>query len=409
MLYENIISIENIKKAYLATVSKFEAQLKTNSYSGFDGLVLSDYNHNSLDMVYQIRKELVDLREIDPAIKMLIPKNNKPGKRTIFIHSIKERVKARAIYQIIEPIIDKYLSDFLFSYRSSHPHYKAATSVAKRYRKNYKEDYILIGDISDYCDNIDKDILMKKIKNLSFDEKTNELIKLFINNSFIEGGDKKTLDKGLVHGQPLISIFYNIYVDDIDKAIGKKVSLYRRVGDDFILVDKNLEKINEQREFLINKLIEYNIPKDKQKIMVIKANQIFDFLGYTFNNGLISLSKRSEKKIKDRWKKRLKYYPGNNIRKTGKLKDKMSKTNPFPYEFIEIIKNYSQVNDLNQIKKLSDYFFRKLTVYYYGSYNNRNHRLTREITSKIKIPSIYKYFIDIHTGRKSFNKIKKEV
>ncbi len=409
MLYKNIISVENIKKAYLTITLKFEEQLKMSNYSGFDGLTLPDYNYHSLDMVYQIRDELVNLKEIDPAIKMLIPKNNKPGKRTIFIHSVKERIKAQAIYQVIEPILDSYLSNFLFSYRSSHPHYKAASSVAKRYRKNYRDDYILVGDISDYCDNIDKGILMKKIIDVGFGEKTNNLIKLFINNSYIEDGDKKVLDKGLVHGQPLISIFYNIYVDDIDKAIGKKVSLYRRVGDDFILMDKNKNKIDEQREFLVNKLIEYNIPKEKQKIAVFKSTEAFNFLGYMFNNGVISLSKRSEKKIKNRWEKRLKYYPTNILRKTKKLKAQVLKTNPFPYEFLEIIKNYSQLNDLNQIKKLSDYFFRKLTVYYFGTYSSRNHRLTRELTKKIAIPSIYKYYIDIHTGRKKALEIKKGI
>jgi RNA-directed DNA polymerase len=403
MTYQEIISRENVRKAYLAVILKFEEQSKTTTYSGFDGIKIDNYNLSSDELIDLISRELIEKKEIDPAIKMLIPKNNKPGKRTIFIHSLKERIKAQAIYQVIEPVFDGYLSDFLFSYRGSHPHYKAAASVAKRYRKNYKDDYILVGDISNYCDNIDKDILRNKIKIFNFDEDTNKLIDLFIENPYIENGVKKHLDLGLVHGEPLISLFYNIYVDDIDKSIGKNISLYRRVGDDFILIDKSLEKINQQKEFLINKLTEYKIDSTKQKIKVLKASEEpFEFLGYKFENGIISIRDRSVKKIIQRWKKQLKFYPVDVEKKITGLKKKIFENNPsMGHDLEQIVRLYSQTTDVDQIKKISEYFFKLITVYLLGSYSDRNHRQAKVMTKDLKFPTLYENYVKVHSGGKA--------
>lgn len=399
-LYKKIVSYQNIKDSYFEFCADFEEKSKYR-YKGIDGNEIRTYDFLSENLIKEIQQELSEKKNIDPSLKMLIPKGNKPGNRTIFIHTIKERIKALAIYRIINPILDEYLSEYLYSYRSSHPHYKAASAVAKKYRKSWRNDYVLIGDISDYCDNIDKEILKQKIKAVNFDEQTNKLINLYIDNQYSEGGQIKKLNIGLVHGQPLISVFYNIYVDDIDKKIGKMVSLYRRVGDDFILIDKNLEKINKAKELLVSELIKNKIPENKQKIKVQKASEPFNFLGYKFSNGKISISDSSRKKILHRWKKRFKYRKNwTDFKKQKFIESQIYKKNPVINEFLEIIKHYSQADNQKQFKELSNYFFKCITIFYYGKHSSRKQRLTIEKTKKLKIPSIHDFYVKVHGGKK---------
>ncbi len=395
-VYKEIISSKNIEAAYFNTLSKFEAQQKTNSYKGLDGLSFVNSYINLLDLIDKIQKEMVHLNPVNPAIKILIPKQNKPGDRTIFIHTIKERIKSQAIYQVIYPIIEKELSNFLFSYRSSHPHYKAAQGVARRYRKKYTSDYVLIGDISDYCDNINKEILKNKFIEIGFDNETIKLINLFIDNEYFEKGTKQKLSKGLVHGEPLISIFYNLYINDIDKFVGKKVSLYRRVGDDFILLDSNLKKIKGMRDYIVEALEKNEIPGDKQKIKIHKLSENFKFLGYDFNNGLISISKPSVQKIKKRWRNLLRFY---STKKTLRERIFFQKSKQANYEFLEIIKHYSQINNYNQIKNLSDYFFIRLTIYLFGQYNDKNRRKTEKKFRDNGYFSLYDVFLRVKSGK----------
>ncbi len=398
MTYDEIISQKNIETAYLSVVSQFEKKSKNSTYRGYDGLTIKNYDLHLSELINQIHKELIDFDEISPAIKMSILKSKKPGRRPIFIHTIKERVKAQAIYQIVAPIFDKHFSDYLFSHRSSHPYYEAAKSVAKRYKKFFKDDFVLIGDISDYSGNIDKNILKEKIEKIGLDKKTNKLINLFVDSCYSENGIKKHLEKGIVHGQPLSALFDNIYINDIDNYVGKKVSLYRRVGDDFIILDKNINKINEQKKYILEKLTEYKIPNEKQKISVAPASHAFNFLGYKFENGKISISLQSENKIKNRIKTRLKYRPINIKSKISILKKIMFYKDPMELDFSETIKHYSQASDTEQFRRISEFFFKRLTIYFFGSYSMRNQKLTKIITEEEHIPSLFKLFIDKHRG-----------
>jgi len=406
LIYKEIVSKDNITLAYFEVVDKFDKTLKSFRYSGIDAKKINDFDFYSKDLIGVARRELLEFREPDTALKIKIPKKNKPEDRTVFIHTVKERVKNQAIYRVIEPIFDKYFSNFLYSYRQSHPHYEAIKSAAKRYRREKDTDYILIGDISNYSDNMDKAILRKKIKEIGLGNQTEKLLDLYIDNTYSEKGVVICPKVGVITGLPVTVLFNNLYLDEIDKYIGKKVSLYRRVGDDFIIFDKSLTKIEEINKYLSEKLVTLMIPKNQQKISILKANTPFKFLGYKFSDGKISINDSSLRKILIRWKNKLKYYPISTKIKLRRLKKILFEQDPIHNDFIEIINQYNQTNDIEQIKKMSNYFYRKLTIYFFGKYSKRNQRLVAELTANLNIPSFLGYYKKIHTGRQSLSEIR---
>jgi len=404
-MLKTILDEKNIEGAYLDLVQKFDETSKSHRYCGVDGITLNDITATSAAVLRQVKKELIELTPIDPVLETIIPKKDGTPRR-IYIYTIKDRIKAQALYRVVEPIFEEKLSAFLFSYRTSHPHYLAAKSIAKRYKKHYGKDTVLISDVSDYFAHIDKPILREKLADLGLDQEVISLLNLFIDNSILT--ERKIIypEVGLISGVPLIVIFANLYLNDIDQYVGGKVALYRRVGDDFILFDKDRAKIVAMQEYLFKETKKLKLTIKKEKTKLIQSDEPFVFLGHLFSKGKISIPSRSVRRATIRWNKVLKYYP-------IPIKLKLKRLDRLLYldaesihsEFVQMIGIYRQVTDEEQIKNISEEFFRILTNYLYGSYSERTQRLTKKLTAGMPIPSLYKYYLDFHNGKETITSL----
>ena len=403
-MLKSILDKKNIEGAYFDLISNFDEESKSNSYQGADGLSLNDFDINSRERLEKIREEMLNLTELNPALELFIPKKS-GGKRKVYIYSVKDRIKAQAIYRVIEPFLENLYSDFLFSYRSSHSNYYAAKSIAKRYKKYFGKDYVFCFDIFKYTEDVDKEILRRKLLSLGFSKKVIKLLNLFIDNPIISAGKVKYLKKGVLQGVPITILFLNIYLNDIDKYVGKRVSLYRRVGDDLILFDKNREKIEFLKKYILEEISKLGLKIKKEKTKLIKSSDEFDFLGYAFSNRKIKIGQSSVNKAILNWKKKLKYYPVSNKRKNKQLIDILYRdADSIHNQFIVFIASYKQCNDKKQIKKISEQFFHILTKYFFKKYSLRNERLMRKLI-KVKIPSLYNYYLQFHNGQKTIKEL----
>jgi len=400
-IFQQITDIENITQAYLDLAKQFDEKTKTARYAGIDGLGLNEIGHNSVQVLLAIQKELLDLKPLAPALGCYIPKKD-GSLRNIFIYTIKDRIKAQAIYRVLEPIFENLYSPFLFSYRSSHPSYYAARSVARRYHRYYGQDFIFIADLADYFNQLDHQILLKKLKEINLSDQVIDLLKLFIESSVYKDNQLYTPPMGVIQGAPLSVLFANLYLNDLDKYLGTKVSLYRRVGDDLILFDKNRAKLEELRNYVYQEVKNLKLKIKEKKTKLISSKESFDFLGYHFHDNLVSLDESSIKKIISNWRTNLLSFKVKNERQKMNYLKKLitKKTNNLANQFLQILSQKMMVNDDQQIKKLSEKFFRILTKYFYGKYSARNQRLLKKKLKNFSLPSIYKYYLNIHHGRK---------
>ncbi len=400
-VYDLIVDYDNIRQAYFDIVAKFDEDQKTKKYYGIDGVKINDLNYTSEDILKQIQKEMISLSSVTPAYMVSIPKKNN-ATRDVYIYTIKERIKAEAIYRIIEPILDKYLSPFLFSYRKSHPSYFAARSAIRRYKRHYGEDYILVADLSDYTDSMDHEMLMKKISLLNLDSKTEKLISLFIGAHTMEYGYFKKNKKGLMTGTPLSGLLSNLFMDEFDKWAGKYVAFYRRVGDDMIAMDKDQEKIKNVYGKLVETVEYSKLKLNTKKVRLIKDTIIFNFLGYKFENAQISFDPSVVKRTISKWKTELQRYSGSNLdKKIKRFKIVFhSKSNSIEDQFSEIIKQKILVDNDMEVKEFSNRFYKMLTTYFYGRYSEKNRRKLSVMMKDFKIASLYEHYNNIHFSNK---------
>lgn len=399
-LYQQIISSANFQKAYLYLASKLYENSLAGKYHGLDGVNLPSTFTNSCKLITTARQELIDQLPIGLTQDKQIPKKTK-GKRTIYIYSIRDRIKAQALYRLIEPVFETHYSPYLFSYRSTKPSYYAIKTVVRHYHRFYGQTNILVLDLSQYTEYVDHQILISKIKKIITDKPTVKFLSLFIKAKvFKKDQSKKTF--GLVLGVPLMGLFANLYLNDLDKQIGQQVDLYRRCGDDIIIFNKDLAKLKNIRQQITTHLTDLKLVLNPDKCKLINSTQPFKYLGYYFDQNQIGLPAYTYRKVISTWKS---FLPSPNLPKDQKIKTiryyLSNPRNKFHFHFLEFLKQYSLINNYSQIKRLSDTLPRLITKNIFRSYSPRLHRLTLALFTPLSIPSLFSYYIKIHHGRQS--------
>jgi retron-type reverse transcriptase len=400
-MFDKIISPANFELAYLEIIEQFALDRKNFKYHGLDNLLLKDYDLNSRELIDLARTELIAKKAITPALSLKIPKKNNPEKfREIFIYNLKERVKAQAIFRVLSPEFEKNFSNRLFSYRPGKPPYLAAQNFGRRYRRSYGSDQALIIDLENYSDQIDKALLFSQLRDIFADSDVLDVLRLFIYNQVYRAGRIESPEKGLVQGVPLIASFANLYLSDLDFKYQNAVPFYIRVGDDIALLDKFPDKLKKIEAAIRDDLARKKLTINERKLYFGPAKENFSFLGYNFNNGLISLDKSYVNKIEAGWKQVLAYKHLSDRRKDYLLKTIMAEPkNNFNFQFQKLVKDKPQINDSEQIKRLSEDFWRILTRFLYKRYSARNRRLLEGRTKELGIRSLYNYYKQFHYER----------
>jgi hypothetical protein len=400
-IFEDITCLDNIKKAYVELVRKFDLDIKSGRYRGIDGVKMNSLDFVSENVLFEIQKEMKQLKKLSPAYMALIPKKN-GKKRKIYVYPIRERIKAEAIYRMLLPFFDAYFSPFLFSYRSSHPSYYAARSAVRRYKRYYGENYVLVTDISDYADTIDHEIIMKKLSILKMDKRTLALLELFIKTDTFENGKRVARQRGLLTGTPLYALLSNFYMDDFDKWAGKAAAFYRRVGDDIIVMDKDAEKVRRVNEKLSETATSLKLKLNRDKSRLIKDTVEFTFLGYAFRNGKIGFDESSRKKAIAGWKKQI--CDSRAKRTSAKIKHMRQLSgigaNNLNNQFKQLIDKKKLVDDTVKIKEFSERFFHITTSYVKGRYSAKNRRIASRELQKAKVPSLFKKYVKMRYPKK---------
>ncbi len=403
-MFKQIISLKNLETAYLKIAGDMELDGRARRYCGWDSWKLNDVEMKAPELLHLIRKEMEDLSPIAPAVLFKIPKKSNPQKmREIYIYNWKERIKAQAIYQVVEPVFDAYFSPYLFSYRSSHSSYFAARSAVRHYQKYWQRDSVFIGDLSDYSNYIRPHHLKAQINQLDLEDRVKELLFLFIGNEVIRDGAIIRPEFGLVQGVPLIALFNNLYLDAFDKYAGERADFYRRVGDDLVIFDRLPERLEPLRNHLYAEAERLGLKVNSEKSIMQTANRPFSFLGYRFHDGQVSLPPNFEKALINKWRQQFPYYRSTSLqRKRQFLKQSLKRErNNLRIQFEQLAGQKKLVSDENQIRRLSEAFFRVLTRYFFEDYSPRQRRLLAEKLKKLHLVSIYKYFFNARHGFKS--------
>lgn len=233
----------------------------------------------------------------------------RPKIREIFAADFRDRIVHHLIIMKFGQIFENFMLDTSYSCRKGKGTLYAAKDIKKQLSEityNYKINaYILKLDLKGFFININKQIAYNIIEKLIRDQYYEDdiewwlwLIKKVILhrpelNCIIKGSrkllqnlpDSKSLFKSNGKGMPLgnltSQIFANIYLTIFDKWVVNKVDGYGRYVDDFILIDRDKEKLLllwEEIKIWLKNNLELELSSNKHYLQ--KAYKGVEFVGF---------------------------------------------------------------------------------------------------------------------------------
>ena len=288
-LYQNLISFENLYKAFY--------KAKKGNFAKFETLF---YFFNLEKKLFQIQDELISKTYKIGGYRVF--KIYEPKERIIKAIPFRDRIVQHALCNIIEPIFE---SRFIFNSfacrkkKGAHMGLKRVKNLVQNYFKG-KKGYVLKCDVKKYFQSVDhnklKKIIQKKIK----DKQIINLIYEIIDSDNSQFGK----DKGIPIGNLTSQLFANIYLNELDQFVKHllKIKYYFRYVDDFLIFSESKQKLHIYKYKIKEFLKTLKLETPYKKTSIYRINGGVDFLGYkvhpTFTRIRKSNIKRFIKRIK---------------------------------------------------------------------------------------------------------------
>lgn len=228
-----------------------------------------------------------------------------PKKRIVMNQLIKDKIVNHFISEyIFRPLLEPKLIDTNVATRVDYGEKYASTKLFNYLNGLDKDTYALSIDISKYFYNIDHNILMEMLAKDIYDKRILNIVRRIIsetnkdyvnkivaayNNEFELGVPLYINNKGLSIGAVTSQFLAIYYLNNIDHYIKEDLGCkyYIRYMDDFIILDKDKDRLIDIRDKVIFKLSELNLKVNK-KTSIRKVSASFNFLGirYTRSNKL---------------------------------------------------------------------------------------------------------------------------
>lgn len=329
--------------------------------------------------------------------KHLINKINKSKKRVVYTFNEDENMIFKLISYLFSKKYDEKYSSNCYSFRKKH-----TVRYAIKKLTNYKNINTLYGykvDIENYFNSVNIDILLDKLRVfLSDDIILFEFIKkILMDDRVMFNGKIINESKGIMAGVPISSFLANIYIQEIDEYFQKEGVLYARYSDDIIFFtdEENLEKYVYKLKSMIES---YKLNLNKDKIQYIKPNEKWEFLGFSYQNGIIDLSTIAKKKIKAKIKRNSKKLRKWMLRKNASYERAISAViRKFNKKFYQVKDNsdltwslwyFPIINTTEGLHEIDLYMQSCLRYIKTGKHNKKNYNLKYEELKRLGYKSL---------------------
>lgn len=175
--------------------------------------------------------------------------------RRVYVYPWEERLVDLLLYRMLNYYLDKWFSQDSYAYRLKGLGIDfCQKKIAFSLRKSKMPAYVVKRDISDYFNSIDHQILMQKIAALvDKDDYLFALLKERIKFSYLKDTKLIEAQKGIPFGTAIACLFANIYLTELDFALGAVPGLkYFRYSDDLLF-------FSSDRQIVLYALDKFNL------------------------------------------------------------------------------------------------------------------------------------------------------
>jgi RNA-directed DNA polymerase len=291
-LYVHVCKRETLSAAYR------EAKANDGA-AGLDGQSFSFIESHGLEkFLSEIREELL-ARTYKPSKNRRVEIPKQGGKtRRLGIPTIRDRVVQGAVKLILEPIFEADFHESSFAYRPRRTAHQALDRVVHGLVQGLTQ--VIDVDLKGYFDNLRHHILLRKIAKRVEDPEILYLVKQII---------KANGTRGVSQGGVLSPLLANVYLNELDRAMGEEALkrrrggkwervIYTRYADDMVvLIDgysrwqPHVTEIKKRLEAELRK-VEVELNEEKTRVVDLGKAGSFGFLGFDLREAKNRMGKR---------------------------------------------------------------------------------------------------------------------
>lgn len=186
---------------------------------------------------------------------------------------------------------------------------KEAISRIRRI-KGIEGKYCLKLDVSNYFNSISVDLLLSK---LAFLKEEDEMLYRLCEKILLEkrvrllGKDGERIQEeehGAMAGIPLSAFFANLYLSEMDHHFYQKHVMYFRYSDDILVFADSREELLQIRQEIEEILSRAHLSLNPEKVLMAAPGEVWEFLGFSFEQGRMDLSANTLRKMKAKIKRK---------------------------------------------------------------------------------------------------------
>ncbi len=205
-LYRNLFNVD----FYLSAYNKIYAK-EGNMTAGVDNKTIDGFNLGRINQIIELMKN--ESYHPKPVIRVHIPKKN--GKTSsLGMLTCDDKLVQEVVRQILEAIYEPIFLNTSHGFRTHRSCHTALMQIKTSCRGT---NWVIEGDIKDFFDNIDHEIMLGLLSNKIKDGRFLELIKKFLKSGYFEFKQVHNTLSGAPQGGIISPILANIYLHELDK------------------------------------------------------------------------------------------------------------------------------------------------------------------------------------------------
>ena len=280
---ESIIEVKNLRNAWNAVRTK-------ESAGGIDGTSVEEYGRNIGRNLEKLHCALAEGRWTPkPYVDLRIPKPD-GGERTIGLSVVEDKIVQTAIKTMIEPLLERTFSSSSYAYRPGRGHQRCVRRVMAELSSD-RNGWFFRGDIDNFFDSIDRELLFKRLRPLIRDGRVVDMIDLCMSMGRIDRqGRWSETGSGLPQGAVLSPILANFYLNSFDQSMSSRTTSYVRYSDDFVIFGSTEQEIRSIAEAAVLYLREKMHLSLNDPYEIGQSDTGFSFLGLHFRRGEVGVT-----------------------------------------------------------------------------------------------------------------------
>lgn len=264
---------------------------------GSDGITIENFRRDLENYLKSLQNDLIEKKYHPfPLMRFPIPKSKQAGRRFLSVPTVRDRVAQTAAYFVTKDLFEAEFENISHAFREGRGVRTAIYAIKELADKGYR--FAVDADIRGFFDNIDHDLLFKKLKKIMPDEDMLSLFGKWMKAEIYDGDRIYTLQKGIPQGSVVSPLLANLFLDELDETLihfGLKLVRY---ADDFLILCKSSKEADQAVEITDMLLDDLKLNLNPQKTKVVNFDQGFKFLGAVFlmNDIFVPMPQKSKER-----------------------------------------------------------------------------------------------------------------